>query len=603
MCGIAGAYRYATGAAALDVAEVAVMAEAMRRRGPDGGGVWRDARGVVALAHRRLSIIDLTQAGAQPMCSADGRLTVTFNGEIYNHGALRSMLESKGFVFHSHSDTEVLLHLYADRGIEMVRDLRGMFAFALWDEPARQLVLARDPLGIKPLYWSDDGHTLRFASQVKALLTSPNVATTPDMAGWAGFYLLGSVPEPHTMYTSIKALPAGSTLTVRPSDRGRAIGYFDVASAYREAEATPARSSCDVEDEFAIRLRDSVAHHLVADVPVGIFLSAGIDSGALAGLMRDATTAPIEAITIAFAEFAGEGRDEAPAAAAIARHYGITHHRRLISEAEFRADLPAILAAMDQPSIDGINTWFVSKAAAELGLKVAVSGLGGDELLGGYPSFRQLPRWTALLGSGIGPIAAAAGHLLTTLSPPLPPKLGALAQLGGTWPGAWLVRRGIFMPWELPGVMGRDEAEAGLAALQPLAHVEARLEPMPRSDFARVATLETSLYMRNQLLRDTDWASMAHSLEVRVPLVDATLLVETARLRAASGRAVDKSALAKAPSKPLPAEIAARPKTGFETPIGKWLAAVQPDGAAEMASEHWSRQWARTLVRPLGQAA
>ena len=281
--------------------------------------------------------------------------------------------------------------------------------------------------------------------------------------------------------------------------------------------------------EFEERVRaavlDSVRAHLLADVEVGIFLSAGVDSGALLGLMRDAGQQEIRAITLAFEEFSGTAEDEAPLAAQIAERYGAKHIVRRVSEQEFRDDLPAILDAMDQPSIDGVNTWFVSKAAKEIGLKVAISGLGGDELLAGYPSFVDVPRWRRRFGPlallpGVGRLAR---WMIKTMAPGLarsqPKSLGVL-EYANSWAGAYLLRRGLHLPHEMAQMMDPDFAREGLRRLKPLRRLAATLTPDPGSDVGRVCALESAHYMRNQLLRDADWAGMAHSLEIRVPLVD-----------------------------------------------------------------------------------
>src|SRR5262249_3123554 len=267
------------------------------------------------------------------------------------------------------------------KGRAMVSELRGMFAFALWDVDKKALLLARDPYGIKPLYYADDGWTLRFASQVKALLAGGKVSRNPEPAGWVGFGLFGSVPEPYTTYQEIRALPAGSTLWVDRIGTRQTKQYFSMAEAYCRAEAASLPAS-DEDLRLITReaLLDSVRQHLVADVPVGAFLSSGIDSGALVGLMRDAGQQDIQTVTLAFEEFRDKHEDEAPLAGEIAARYGTRHTTRVVTEQEFGEDLPKILTAMDQPTIDGLNTWFVSKAARELGLKVAISGLGGDEL-------------------------------------------------------------------------------------------------------------------------------------------------------------------------------------------------------------------------------
>jgi asparagine synthase (glutamine-hydrolysing) len=603
VCGIAGIYAYHYAANAVDRAELRRIRDHMAARGPDGLGEWYSQDERVGFGHRRLTIIDLSERGAQPMMSADGKLVVTFNGEIYNYRQLRVALEARGRTFRTQTDTEVLLHLYAEKGEAMVNDLRGMFAFGLWDAEKNALLLARDPYGIKPLYYADDGWSLRFASQVKALLAGGKISRNREPAGWAGFCLFGSVPEPFTMYQEIRALPAGSTLWVDRVGTRETRQYFSIAGVYSSAETARSLAS-DENLQLAAReaLLDSVRHHLVADVPVGAFLSSGIDSGALVGLMRDAGQQDIQTVTLAFEEFRGRSEDEAPIAAEIAEQYGTRHTTRVVTEQEFRDDLPKILDAMDQPTIDGLNTWFVSKAAHELGLKVAISGLGGDELFGGYPSFRDVPlcvRALAIPGRipGLGnlarPLLTGLGRFFRVVSP----KAAGLLKYGGTYAGAYLLRRGLFMPWELESVIGAETARLGLRRLNPLGCIGTVLKPRPRLAFGKVAALESSLYMRNQLLRDTDWASMAHSLEVRVPLVDVELLRHLTAAPA-THQSKSKRLLANSPRLPLPSKVIERSKTGFTTPIHGWLQrdkrVQQWRQVPELAAWKcpWARRWA-----------
>ncbi len=603
MCGIAGIFAYHYAANPVDLAELRKMRDHMAARGPDGSGEWQSPDGRIGLGHRRLAIIDLTERGAQPMASADGKTVIILNGEIYNYRVLRAELESRGCVFRTQTDTEVLLHLYAAKGAAMVHDLRGMFAFALWDIDKRGLLLARDPYGIKPLYYADDGWTLRFASQVKAIVAGGGAASDPEPAGWAGFLLFGSVPEPYTIYQDIRALPAGTTLWIDRRGPAAHAHYFSVAQVFAAAERQPAPST-DAAERVRTALRDSIRHHLVADVPVGIFLSAGVDSGSLLGLMRDVGAADIHAVTLAYEDFHNTPDDEAPLARLVAAHYGSRHTVRTVPEAEFRGDLPKIFAAMDQPSIDGINTWFVSKAARELGLKAAISGLGGDELFGGYPSFVDIPRWVrwGALPSRVPLLGDAVRRALTGLAWPLHPKTAGLLKYAGTYAGAYLLRRGVFMPWELDTLMDRDFMAEGLRRLNPLRHIAARMRPGPRSAMGKVATLEASLYMRNQLLRDADWASMAHSLEVRVPLVDASLLETLAPVAVSLAPGAGKRLLAGSPGKALPDAVIARAKTGFATPIDDWL---QRDERLQRWQRlpqlttprcPWARRWAYQLA-------
>jgi asparagine synthase (glutamine-hydrolysing) len=615
MCGINGIFAYHYAANPIDRRELLRTRDQMAARGPDGAGEWIAADGRIGFGHRRLSIIDLSDAGAQPMASADGNTVVTFNGEIYNYRELRDMLEAKGRVFRSQSDTEILLHLYAEKGEDMVHDLRGMFAFGIWDAKRGSLFLARDPYGIKPLYYADDGWTFRFASQVKALLAGGTISRDPEPAGQVGFFLWGTVPEPFTTYQAVRALPAGTKLTVDKIGGHEPERYHAIAAVYRDAEKRPAASrvagAAETRCLVHTALLDSVRHHLIADVPVGAFLSAGIDSGALVGLMRDAGQDEIQTVTLSFEEFLGGAEDEGPLAEQVARGYETRHTRRVVSAAEFKADLPLILEAMDQPSTDGINSWFVSKAARELGLKVAISGLGGDELFGGYPSFRDLPRWVRLLAfpsriPGLGRAARLVGqHLSEALG--LNPKAAGMLELGGSFAGAYLLRRGLFMPWELGQVLDRDVIEQGLRRLAPLERVADQLAIGPRSPHAKVATLESSLYMRNQLLRDSDWASMAHSLEIRVPLVDRVLLDAVAPLVGSGLAKHGKSLLASAPTKPLPDSVVNRDKTGFSTPIRDWMQSHASElaipNARRVGTVPWARDWSIAVQGMTAQAS
>jgi asparagine synthase (glutamine-hydrolysing) len=601
MCGVNGAFAYAPNAPAPDRAELLRVRDAMAARGPDGTAEWWSSDRRCGFGHQRLAVQDPTPRANQPMASADGRFVISFNGQIYNFPALRDELEATGARFRTTCDTEALLHLYALEGPDMVRRLRGMFAFAIWDAARQGVFLARDPYGIKPLYVSDDGRTLRFASQVKALLAGGVVAREPEPAGVAGFHLFGYLPEPFTLYRDIRALPAGCTQWVDGAGAEAPKPFVSIPAILAEGADHPAQPA-----ELGLRVRaataGSVAAHMLADVEVGAFLSAGVDSGAILGLMREASGSDLRAITLAFEAFRGTSEDEAPLAAQAAARYGCQHDVRWVARTEFEADLPAIFAAMDQPSIDGVNTWFVAKAAKEAGLKVAVSGLGGDELLAGYPSFVDLPRWRRRYGplasAGLGGVAR---RVLSAAAPGLVserPKAAAMLEHAGSWAGAYLLRRGLFLPHELPALLGPDLAREGLQRLRLTSLLGAALEPDPGSDVGRVCALESLNYLRNQLLRDADWAGMAHGVEIRAPLVDIDLLRALAPSIATLTPGAGKAALAAAPRAALPAEIVSRAKTGFSIPTGVWMAEAAgcAAGAAKPASKGLaSRQWARLV--------
>jgi asparagine synthase (glutamine-hydrolysing) len=600
MCGINAVFAYGQSAAAIDHDEVIATREAMHSRGPDAGDAWFSGDRRVGLGHRRLAIIDLSPGGAQP--KHFGALTIVFNGEIYNYRELRAELEGRGRRFTTQSDTEVLLQLYDEKQEGMLGDLRGMFAFALWDNACRRMLLARDPYGIKPLYYTGDGGTLRAASQVGALIAGGKVSRQFDPAGAAGFFLRGTVPEPFTMYRAIRALPAGSYAYVDAGGIHEPVQYFSIAATLRDAVDRGGRFTDGQRRELVHdAVLESVRYHMVADVPVGAFLSAGIDSTAVVALARESGATDLQTMTLRFEEYRGRVNDEAPLAALVARQYGVRHSIQELTLPVFRAELPRIFAAMDQPSVDGLNSYFISKAAHELGLKVAMSGTGGDELFGGYTSFRDIPRWmpvTSVLARvpGLGNAVHALNTALAKRSRHVSPKMGEIVRYGATYAGAYLVKRGRFLSSELPALLGDEIAAEGLARLDLLPLIERALTPDPGNPFARVAALESSFYLRNQLLRDMDWASMAHSLEVRVPLVDAHLLRRIAPVLV-TRRKRGKQLLAVAPRPPLPAAVRQRRKTGFTLPIKEWLS-QESDGRIEFGKRSWARKVYEVMFGP-----
>ena len=569
----------------------------MAARAPDGAGDWMSADGRVALAHRRLAIIDTSERGAQPMASGDGRLTISFNGEIYNYRELRIELERDGHVFRTGSDTEVLLHLYQRDGEAMLGKLRGIFAFALWDADKHALFLARDPFGHKPLYFADDGRTVRAASLVKALLRA-KVDASPEPAGHAGFWLWGTVPEPWTLHRGIRAVPAGHFLWVRDGRCESPRSYCSIPEILAAAAQAPAKGTRkDALDAVRAAVRDSVAAHLVSDVPVSVFLSSGLDSGMICSQVREAGVRP-HTLTLGFSEYVGTTHDEVPLAEQIARELDADHETVAVLRRDFERDRVRLLEAMDQPSIDGVNTWFVARAAASRGIKVALSGLGGDELFASYPSFRQVP----MLARAVRPFAAIPGLAKAWRHATAPlflhtskPKLAGVLEYGGSLAGAYLLRRGLFMPWELPALLGDDMAREGWDTLQTLPMLRACVAS-PSNEAGRrlsLSALEMSWYMRNQLLRDADWAGMSHSVEIRTPLADVRLLRELAPWFAAHPD-ITKTDVAEAIAPSLHDAWLKRPKTGFTVPVRQWLGGTQVHGARDM------RGWALYVDQAFG---
>ena len=598
MCGLVALFAYGTDAAPVAADELRRIRDRMAVRGPDGAGEWLSGDGRIGLGHRRLSIIDLRSIADQPMAHEGGRLRIVFNGEIYNYRELRTELMQQGRTFRTESDTEVILQLYDRDGADCVNRLRGMFAFALWDERRQGLLLARDPLGIKPLYVADDGRTLRAASQVKALLAGGKVDTRADAAGHCGFFLWGNIPDPYTLYRGIRALPAGTTQWIDRQGARAPHTYWDVAEILAAAEGAPPKDGA-----AALRdaLTDSLRHHFVADVPVGVFLSAGLDSTTIAALASEDSADNLRTLTLGFREYAGRANDETRLAELVAAQRRTRHTTRWVAASEFAQDRAALMDAMDQPSIDGTNTYFVAKAAHEAGLKVALSGLGGDEIFAGYPSFRQVPRLVRLLGPFAG--LQGFGRAVRRATAPwlqnrVPPKYPGLLEYGTSFAGAYMLRRCLFMPWEIDTVLPQEMVRAGLAELDTLGRLERGIAKL-KSPRLKVTALEIAWYMRHQLLRDSDWAGMAHSLEIRVPLVDATLLTRLAPLLA-SATPPSKSNMADTCRTPLPDPVRHRAKTGFVVPVREW---VQGETAGAPAAARGFRGWARLVYAQQAQAA
>lgn len=590
MCGIAGIFAYQKSAHPVVEEELLRVRDAMQRRGPDGEGSWISPDRRIGLAHRRLAIIDLSPAGAQPMAAADGRLRITFNGEIYNYRELRKELEAKGHVFLTNSDTEVLLNLYADRGEAMVHALRGMYAFGLWDEQRKGLFLARDPFGIKPLYYADDGNCLRFASQVKALIRGGGIRTHPEPAGYVGFLTWGCIPEPFTLHREIRALPAGTHMWVDASGSRKPSTYFSVREEFAAAEERArGASAADGVGRVLEALQESVGYHMVADVPVAAFLSAGLDSATTVALASAVSGRNLRTLTLGFKEYDGSQNDETSLAALISARFGATHETRWVTREDFESDLDEILEAMDQPSTDGVNTYLVSKAASKAGMKVALSGLGGDELFAGYPSFRDVPRIQRF--SRASQLPPAFGEWLRKLVSPMlgehtSPKYAGLLEYGQSFGGAYLLRRALFMPWEIERIVDPEVAKRGWEDLHTLARLDDSVHGLTK-DRSIVSALELDWYMRNQLLRDSDWAGMAHSLEIRVPYVDVGFL--RAILPILSSTSVEKADVARALNPPLPEEVVRRAKTGFLVPVQQWCAHASGGGPMERGLRGWAK--------------
>jgi asparagine synthase (glutamine-hydrolysing) len=579
MCGIAGILRLDPDAA--DPGRVSAMQHALRHRGPDDRGTWQSGSTQATFGHTRLAVIDLTAAGHQPMSCADGRYTIVFNGEIYNFKELRRTLEGRGLTVRTRTDTEVILHAYAAFGESCVDHLRGMFAFAIWDEQERTAFLARDRFGIKPLYYHLNPRALVFASEVRALLASGVVPRQVDGEAMYEYFRAGSVQDPRTLLTGVRSLEAGHVMVWR-AGQARANRYWDLSFA-PGAQESP-------EETTRAALLDSVQHHFVSDVPVGVFLSGGIDSTSLVALATRAGVRDLHTFTLSLP---GSPHDESERARRTAEHFGTNHAEFRVDAAEGQKLFGGFLRAMDQPSIDGLNTFAVSSFAHGRGMKVMLSGLGADEIFGGYKSFRDVPafaRWHRRLGVA-PPLRAALTRLLTASDDP---RHRRLADMLGQPPGiaaAYASYRGIFTRAEA-GVLaerytGRSCANIGERADQPHA------DPTPEDEVSR---LELTRYVRNQLLRESDVMSMAFGLELRTPFLDSVLMEAVSQVPACRRLAPGKRLLLDAVPD-LPDGIAFGPKRVFQFPFQDWLRGewqetfASVDRTCPVPTGSWYRKW------------
>ncbi|MBL8000636.1 MAG: asparagine synthase (glutamine-hydrolyzing) [Flavobacteriales bacterium] len=565
MCGIAGI----AGLTGLDAPETLVhaMTEAMAHRGPNARGWWRGPD--VVLGHRRLSIIDLSPAGDQPFHSADGMLTIVFNGEIYNYRELRAELGAHHF--RTGSDTEVLLAAYAEWGIACLDRLQGMFGFALWDHRTSELHVVRDRLGVKPVYlWRKEGR-LAFASELRALLATGLVPRRLDRVALADHLRYQTVHAPSTLVKDVRMLMPGHRL-VWKAGAVEEVRWWDPVKAARRDAATMDLPT--VQRQVRELLGAAVAKRLVSDVPFGAFLSGGIDSSAVVGLMAQASSTPVHTFSVVFDE---ERFSEERYARLVAQRFGTKHTAIRLTPADMLRELPGALAAMDHPSGDGPNTYVVSKVTKEAGITMALSGLGGDEVFAGYPVFTRTLRLQRLQAAALVPAAlrGLAGDLVAALRGDLPArKLAALARLPGfspahTYPLSRLVFDDAELAWLLPGGALPPNAVARLA--HQLLHADGG-SALPA--LSQVSLLESAAYMQNVLLRDADQMSMAHALEVRVPFLDHDLVEFVLGVPdALKYPTTPKRLLVDSLGDLLPREIVDRPKMGFTLPWADWMRA------------------------------
>lgn len=583
MCGILGSFSPGGLAPALCVGRLA-------HRGPDSSGEWRSPTGDAWLGHTRLAIIDLSSAGAQPMVDPVSGNVIVFNGEIYNHMEVRRTLNLPLGTWRGHSDTETLLVGYRVLGEAILDRLRGMFALAIYDAQQHTVWLARDRLGIKPLFFQRDGKCLLFSSEIRAVDGHHPRRVSPD--GVAHYLTWGACPETALLWEGWETVPAGSWIEFTPRGAQNSGQYWPPSLMRVE----PAAEAVGRTREL---LESAVEEHLLADVPVACFLSGGIDSSIIAAMAAGRVGRGLKTYSVGFP---GTDFDESSVAESVARRYGTEHHAIRLTEENCLASIQESLAVLDLPSVDAINTYIVAKAVAGHGLKVALSGLGGDELFGGYPSFRDVPwlKWFARLPSVVWRGVGALDGRLSRFAEFPGPEAGALTH--------W--RRTFFT--------------TGRIAQLGLRRTESRFQPCPAGldTFGQISWAELTGYMRRMLLRDSDNMSMAVSLELRVPFLDHRLVEYVLALPEAVKRGQDrpKGLLIEACRDLLPPEVYERPKMGFSLPMDRWmrgpLADLCSEGVARLqtlnlvsapavellgrrfaaGAVHWTRWWSLVVL-------
>lgn len=566
------------------------MRDAMKHGGPDDCGIYLDDDLSLAFGHRRLSFLDLSPLGHQPMMDADKNIVIVFNGEIYNFLELRSELQSLGVQFKSSSDTEVIIYAYLHWGKDCFAKFNGMFALALLDKGSNKLLLARDHAGIKPLYYSFANNQLLFASEVRAFKQVN--AQWPEQPNWRIYFLtFGHLPEPITTLQDVYPLAKGTCMEVDVHTL-----QYSTEKFYQQYYQYTINDVATATEKVRETLTKAVERHLISDAPIGLFLSGGLDSSLLTLLAKPFIPDNLHTLSIVFEN---EKYSEKYYQDIIIKKTGAKHKSYLVTQKDFEDSITDIIAAMDQPSTDGINSYFICKYAKEYGLKAVLSGLGADELFGGYRSFNRSKNIRFLQK-----LPHFMFHVAGIFPDDKRKKIGFLSINDAL--GEYLFNRGFFLPHQVASLLGCSLEEVNQAINNMRTQVPDYVKYMASEE--KVSYLESNLYMQNQLLKDTDYMSMWHSVEVRVPFLDKELinLVYSINPDIRYNRQQVKYLLIKAFGNELPEEIWKRPKQGFIFPFEQWMKDLTPMDVQTQkfihmkkglsnGNIHWSRYWAFLL--------
>jgi asparagine synthase (glutamine-hydrolysing) len=594
MCRIAGIVSDSLGQAKIK-SLVTIMCNAMQHGGPDDEGFFEDTAGGIGFGHRRLSIIDLSKNGHQPMVSAGQKVWITFNGEIYNYRELKHQLQTLGVSFVTETDTEVILQAYLYWGPAAFSKLRGMFAFALYDTFKEEVFLVRDTSAIKPLYYSTEKGQLVFASEIKAFKAA-GLSNTADERWPVWLLAYGHIPEPHTTLKNVFSLPKGHYLHWKKNKTYTITNYAETGSNHFITDLDAA------EESIREGLQMAVNRQLIADAPIGVFLSGGIDSSIITLLANSNKQQNLKTISLYFDE---KTYDESQYQNAVLSKIQGENFKHLVKEKDFEDNFEQIKKAMDMPTTDGINSWFISKYAHDNGLKAVLSGIGADELYGGYPSFNRIKK-LSYLSSLPKPLLWATNIIRVN-------NYNRLAYLAYGHPAAdYLFLRGLFSPTDIARIIDIDSRQ-----LQDILFGDIAIPQLGPYNELHASWFETNLYMQNQLLRDCDVMSMSHGLEVRVPFLDEDFIKVTQQihpqLRFNKGR--PKKILVDSFKNLLPEKVWNRPKMGFTFPLQQWMKnnkaitdeslysgafAKATIGKFKTGSLHWSKAYALYQIQKHG---
>lgn len=559
----------------------------LKHRGPDGIGLWISTCMRVGLGHCRLSILDKSENGSQPMICPNNRFVIIFNGEIYNYKILKHELISKGYIFKGRSDTEVLLYMYQEYGLDIFARINGIYAFAIYDALEAKLLVARDPFGNKPLYYTCNETAVKFSSSIRNLVNQCEHKPSENEDSIKDFQTFGHVLGPKTIFTGINELAPGCFFEIKDGVKLDDQVHTDTSTLFDVR--TTASSKKDKIKSFEKILNETIHKHLISDVDIGVLLSAGVDSALLLACAKEISDRPIKALTIVFEGFEQTVYDERVGAALVANALGVEHHTMVVSNSEFKDDFPKIIKHMDQPTTDAVNTWFAAKFANKLGLKVVLSGLGSDEIFGGYPSYKNIPKLYNMLNLNVGSLKIQKIILLSLsflqkVSVINNAKLSYLKNFKNNFLGIWMLYRSInphYLTLYKNYFLKKEKILVG----------------NKREMKNKISYLEMKYYLSCKLLRDSDWASMAHSVELRTPFVDLKFIRDLQNFGMLGE--ISKHDIQGILSQKLNIVLPKRAKIGFQIPYKNWLSMYKKIPS----NDHPINAWASFILKEYRKSA